>query len=263
MIEAELCRSMKDAVSLIGELNSNIQAIGRTESQLRTTPPGNIPASLADDFQRRDAILVTLYEKSIKLITTILASVEGLTGPATGDGLYQLPSPAEAREKLNQFFMTKPLMRLKLLPAASRGKRGTRPGHFICARFRQTFSLMIVASITPELCIAYDPTNVSRVAQLDPQSLTPLPTVLPEKPKIQMEFTQKAQVLSLWNRSGKVTDWSPEFFWATVVVRTSDREKEEIRGYLLDFGEVGAPEKRNQIVVPEQFIVAVPEGWSR
>jgi hypothetical protein len=122
---------------------------------------------------------------------------------------------------------------------------------------------MIVVSIQSDICTAVDPMNVNRVAKLDPKAWRPLATVISEKPRARSELAQKALVLALWNRTGMKGDWTTEFFWATVVRRPSERAEEEVRGYELDFGDFGRAERRNLIVVPEQFVVAVPHGWKR
>jgi hypothetical protein len=257
MIEPELCLSMQEAATQIAELNGAIHTLLSTERVLRNSPsPG-----AAEEFQVRNAAASFLYEKSLKSISALLSSVEVLTGPAPSEVNGSAPSAQEAHVKLLTFFLTRPPNRPATFPANSRGKRGTRPGHFICARYRNAFCLMVVLSIQGEVCSAYDPTDVSRVAKLDGKMWVPLTTTLPEKPAGRLEFSQGAHVLSMWNPTGGREDWSTEFFAAMVIMRPCDRMTEELRGYVLDFGDMGLAEDKNRIVVPEQFVVADSEGW--
>jgi hypothetical protein len=84
-------------------------------------------------------------------------------------------------------------------------------------------------------------------------------TAIPEKPMSQYEFRVKTRVLALWNPTGRDDDWTTEFPQARVSVRPCDRAGQEIRGYLLDFGDIGKAEGRSQIVVPEKFVIADTE----
>jgi hypothetical protein len=256
--------SMREALTTIRELNKCLQSLGQAEGSFRTGPS----APLADDLLRRDALVLTFYEKSIKAISTLLTNVESLSGQVAatdGSGSVSLPTPDEARNKLTAFFLSKPQTRMPGQPlpvhAGCRAylRRAVIPGQFICGRYRNVFTLMIVVSAQPdEFVTAYSPVealNAVEPVQLEPAFWTPLPTVIPDKPQQRWEFVRDSQVLALWKRSED--DWTTEFFEAKVVSRPCDRADEPVRGYLLEFKDLGTA------VVPEHFVVAGPSAWKK
>jgi hypothetical protein len=246
---------MQETAAFIAELNTTLRSFIRIEKQFRDPSHTANP----EDFQRQEASVLGHYEKSIKSVLNLLTSIERITGPAPV--LAHAPTPDEARAKLLAFLTNKPALRPSPVHASSRGKKGTRPGHFICARFRGTFCLMVVLGLQGEVCTAYDIADVTRATTLAGRMWVPLPTAIPEKPSARLEFTQGSTVLALWNCTGRREDWTTEFFVATVVSRPCDRVGEDLRGYRLDFRDVAAVDGRKEIVVPEQFVVADSEGW--
>jgi hypothetical protein len=265
-MDADLCKQMSEAVEDIKQLNTCLMGLGQVEGQWRVTPT----SMLAEDLLRCDTNVLNLYDKSIKVVTSLLSAVEKLGDQVTttdGSPAVSLPTPEEARNKLAAFFLSKPQTRTSPLPVytgcRASGRRSVPPGQFICARWRDAFCLMIVVTQPSEgVCIAYSPTAQYRgrqqfvePMQFEGNSWTPLPTVFPEKPQQRWEFARDTQVLALWKPADG--EWTTEFYEAKVVSRPSDRANEEVRGYLLAFTEFG------QAVIPEQYVVADASIWPK
>lgn len=129
-----------------------------------------------------------------------------------------------------------------------------QPGRFVCAKRGDTYILMVVWKFDGVNTYSlYDPTDGKiTITEVDKKDVTPLPVMIPAKPRPRWEHAEGTEVLSLWPEDEN--DWTTEFFKAKVIKLPCQRMDEPVRGYELEFEH--CPEHK---IVPEKFIAIFPK----
>ena len=257
MFSSQLIPQLSKLETDVTKLDGSILSLSQTEGRFRHSPS----VQIADELERLENAIAEQYHETLDQIQTIFKTIDSLAG--NGSPLDELPRVEEVQSLIAQFFKGNHIqyqsgvISMNCGCHAHRMKR-PKPGDFVCANYHGSSILMIVLKFVDKECFVYDPTDLSHginVVKLGLEDWTPLPTIMPEKPMSKCEYSRGSKVLSLW-RSDEESEWTTEFYKATVVERPCDRLSNQSRGYLLDFGD----DCRD--VVPERFVVAVPEGWA-
>ncbi|KAH0786726.1 hypothetical protein GPJ56_009358 [Histomonas meleagridis] len=244
----------------IENLNNSIKSIAAKEKKLQSTRDINQKKHIIEDIHSLNTAITQEYHEAfcivpqfIKYINTLLAQnpiEDNSSGP-------NLPSKDEVTDLLNDFFKSK-IKTMSMNPpycGCYAYKNKKNPGKYICARYNNSYILMVILSNDGETCVAYDPTDIDngiKAIQLKDEDWTPLTTVIPQKPIKRWEHAKNSLVLSLYKTDEQ---WSTVFYKATVKLQPNEKPPDEERGYTLDFGD------DNIQNVPEKFVTIYPKNW--
>ena len=241
----------------IEELNSLIRAIQLKIEQKNSQFNPN-------DISRMRSEITERYDESISAVTELQRIVSSLlTAPQIErplDAGDDIPTKEMVQQWMSDFFKSELKKRSPPIPATCGcySHKIVEPhyGDFVCARYKDSFILMIVLKCDKQtgVCSVFDPTDIENgvnVVDLPREDWIALATMIPDVPKRRWEYPGYAEVLSLWPNGD---DWTTEFYKATVKRLPCERMDKTLRGYELNFeGEVR--------VVPEKFVVTFKDSW--
>lgn len=254
-----LLEQLNNLKTSVTNLDASVESLINGEAQFRNEPS----VESADEIRDLEGSVAENYHRILEYIQSVSKALDALPEHTGTEVDPNLPSREEVHQLMGRFFKGSIRRQSTGLPlncgCNSHKIKHPQKGDFVCARYHNTCILMIVLEFKTDSCRLYDPTDIDggiKWVELGMDDWTPLPTVIPERPTAKWEYSRGSQVLSLW-RSDPHTEWTTEFYKALVLERPCDRSDFQSRGYLLDFGD-GVTD-----VVPEQFIVAFPNGWDR
>lgn len=242
-------------------LDASLESISNSEKRFWKNPSILEAEAVRTMGKKVDECYQTIIDDA-QVICKIIDAIE-VEESARRRKSVVLPSIDEVPAQVGSFFRGNVKLQAGTLPinCGSHAYELKQPkgGDFVCAKLNESFILMIVLMLEREKCLVYDPTDIEdgvKVIELENSQWTPLPTVLPEVPIARWEHERGSSVLSLW-RTDTQSEWTTEFYSATVVERPCDRvtTDEATRGYVLDFGDELTD------IVPEQFVVECPVAW--
>jgi hypothetical protein len=245
----------------VNELDQVIDSVKRFEQQ--TQRSSSDAHTLVQSIEGLAAGIDTHYKQALKNISEVLKLLEILRttvppDPPIAAVAGPLPSIDEVRQNLTDFFRNE-IKRMSAPLPSHTGCYAWRidaipPGHFMCARFRGSYVLMVMSRFESGTYYLYDPAGRSdsvREIAFKKEDWTPLPTVFPVKPLKRWEYSKGSRVLALRPIGDTGTT---EFFPATVLLQPSDRSEEELRGYCLKFED-------GKQIISEKFIVSFRDNW--
>lgn len=251
---------MNDLFQMIKSMAENIECLKDQLTEYEDLSQ-NGETSHLQDLGKSILQTFSFSQTTVLEISTELNSIlTQLRLQANSDG-DDSQTPEKIRMNLKQFFKTS-IIRSGPIPTyagcfASRAKSNMKKGSFICAKIQDHFYLYIIESYTNHICLAYDPADINNgihSVSLKENEWTPMPLILPEKPVKRYEHTNASEVLSLY-REKDDDEWTTEFYKAKVIKIPSERQGEDVRGYLLLFEGSEPP-----LVVPEKFVIQWKES---
>lgn len=246
----------------LATLDTLVTSLSESEMRFRQHPS----VVTAEELETSENSLAEGYRETLEDVNSIHRLIETmrLTERKPPAPTADLPTIQEVQTLMAQFFKGTLIRHQSGTIAVNCGchadkMKQPKPGDFVCAHCHGSSILMIVLKFERQVCFVYDPTDIDngiKVVKLNLDEWAPLPTIIPLNPSPKWEYSKGTKVLSLW-RPDVHSEWTTEFYTATVIDRPCDRISDDpkSRGYLLDFGE------GSRDIVPEQFVVTLPEGW--